>query len=293
MTAPFRFRQSHAKILLTECADELRRVLEVGRAPTKAMQGGSLLDYLVSGRDDRYEVVDAVYASGPRAGEPCDDWTSRAARDAAEDARCRGLVPVLPHELDALQPQVERARQRLEELRSGSDWRLDHEVLLWNSDIGTPCQGEPDWAWVRDGMVYTADLKRTASLHPRAVQRQTFAMCWDVQAAAYREAALSWANDLCSHAVYGGHYLLLCEQEGRGRVLARALSAVTMTIGKRRWEAAQRQWLECHRTGEWPGYPEDEIEPTKWLANEWADGASAVDGESDLADIGLEFGESQ
>jgi hypothetical protein len=267
-----RFRQSHAKILLTECADELRRVLQSGRKATAAMDGGALFDYVVTGRDDKYTVVDAVYESGEREGQQCTDWTAKQAKQADKSARAHGLLPVLPCEMEALQPQVDRTRERLDRLiaQTGDvDWKLDHEVLLWSSELGLACQGEPDWAWVTaDGYVYTCDLKRTASLHPRAVRRQTFAMCWDVQGAAYREAALSWAHSLVERPNYGGHYLLLCEQAGRGRVLARPLSAITLAIGKRRWEDAQRMFQECLESGEWPDYPEDEIDAPNYMVRE-------------------------
>jgi hypothetical protein len=263
----FRFRQSHAKILLTECADELRRVLESKKQPTKAMEGGTLFDYVVSGRDNKYVVVDELDGNG----EQCTNWKGGAAKAARKVARERGLVAALPSELDALRPQADRAARRLFNLKAEHDVAesIDHEVLYWTSELGVACQGEPDWAWLtRDGYVFTCDLKRTASLNPRFIQRQTFAMCWDVQGAAYREAAMAWAGDYLERYSYGGHYLLLCEQEGRGRVLARQLSAVTMAIGKRRWENAQREFLECTSSGVWPDYPEDEIDAPNYMVRD-------------------------
>lgn len=269
-----RFRQSHAKVLLSECADELRRQLQAGgRDATRAMEGGSLFDYVVTGRDNKYEVIEATYRSGERAGQQCTDWNGKDAQTAAKYARQAGRVPVLPCELDELAPQVERAKQRLARLLEGADSVLSHEILYWTSELGVACQGEPDWCWLvhdyeNHATVYTCDLKRTASIHPRALQRQTFAMHWHVQGAAYREAAISWASDYSGTVAYGGHYLLACELDGRGRVIARKLSAVALAIGKRQWEDAQRQWLECHRTGEWPDYPEDEIDAPNYMVRQ-------------------------
>lgn len=260
-------RQSMAKVLLTDCAAELRHQLEHGRVATRAMEGGSLLDYLVFGLDSKYEVVDARYASGERVGEQCTDWTSKASQLARKEATARGLLAALPIEIDEMEPQAAEARARFAELREQDTVHLQ-QTIRWTSELGLACTGTPDWVLIntRTGCVRTADLKRVASVNPLKLQRQIAEMCWEVQAAAYREAALALALQEWEEGLpvpwHGGHTVIACQAEGRKAVRAYPLDAVFMEGGKKRWEKAQRKWLECIATGNWPDYPEDPIGPT-------------------------------
>jgi len=281
-----RFHQSQAKVLVTECAAVLRYQMDHERASTKAMDLGSLLDCLVFDRRDRYRVVEVdwgVYASGPRKGQPREpSWANEAASTVAADLETKGVLPVLQKDVDALQDQADRARQRLGDMLGGRK-RDTLPRVQWVSALGVECEGEPDLIWSDAVRMGTIDLKRTTALNPRAMQRQIAAMGWDIQGAAYREAALSLYPD---HK-YEGHTLLACQSGGAQLIETYTLDESYMVIGQTRWEQGQRIWQDCWRTGTWPGYTAfgTEIGPTRWLVHETLGMDEADD---DLSGLGLE-----
>jgi hypothetical protein len=249
-----RFRQSHAKVLLSHCPAVLRRMIDGGHYPSKAMEAGSLVDYVLFRRSDRYELVDARYKSGPREGQPAEDWTGTEAREQAQAIRARGLVPVLEHELDAAEEAAAPVRKRLEQLAEGG-MLLEQPHIEWTSSLGIECEGTPDAVIVRPHGIHVVDIKRTDP-RPDKIARQVHAMGWDIQAAAYREASTSEYSQL-----YLGHIILTVDPDGMVPPCARPLEDIYIEIGQRRWEKAQLMWKECLDSGEWPGYPESPIAP--------------------------------
>lgn len=277
---PPRFRQSIAKVLLADCPElarlELMRELE--RKPSGAMDEGSLLDYLVFGLNDRYEVVDARYKSGPRQGEPVTDWTSKDAQEQRRAIRERGLLPVLDCEYDALLPAAQAIKARILELAdemAGGHPRsiLYQPKLEWTSSLGVECEGTPDVAiavHLRDvTKLCTIDVKHSAALRPAKMQRQVFDMGWDVQAAAYAEGVVfceEHMGDGGRAAFHMDHVILATSSlELKMRPIARRLSDAYMQIGRNRWAKAQAKWKMCLESGDWPGYSEDPIEPSHYL----------------------------
>ena len=268
------FRQSYAKVLLTESAAHLREQILNGRIATKAMERGSLFDYLVFGLDQKYEIIDARYRSGDREGEQCTDWTAKDAQLAGKDARKRGLLPVLPCEIDAAMPQAQRARVRFAQLAE-KDLVFAHPKLRWRTEgLDLAAEGEPDWVLLNpdSGVYRTVDLKRVASVNPRRLQRQISEMCWDVQGAAYKEGARVFCREelgllgrghVSPH--YGGHWLIACEDSGIGLVHVAPLDPVFQEIGHRRWCRAQHQWNVAVSTDCWPAYPEEPIGPSLYV----------------------------
>lgn len=280
-----RFRQSYAKTLLTDCAALCKKQLDNdSRSPTRAMEKGSLLDYLTFGLDDRYELVDARYKSGPREGQPAEDWTSTEARMQGTEVRSRGLLPVLQCEVDALQPTADAIRGRIDamaaEMSGGTDAGYDYQIefqpeMEWTSELGTECRGTPDvvvLVFMRDLIkVCTIDVKHTAVLQPAKFDRQVYSMCWDVQGMAYAEGAKAWAESEHSlPAFHMDHYILASSSLELGLPpCARPLAPTFKEVGKRRWGKAQGIWKNCLESGVWPSYPETPIEPNRYVVSTW------------------------
>jgi hypothetical protein len=278
---PIRFRQSYAKTLLHDCPALLRlQMVNEGRKATKAMNAGSLLDYLVFGQSDRYELVDARYRSGPRDGQPCTDWTGKEAREARAEVEQRGLLPVLAQEVENLTPTADAIRARIVKLaREMAGSRGAAEILYqpameWTSALGVDCAGTPDVVVVvnlpdlRGGpdllKVCTIDVKHTAALGKGKFERQIADMCWDVQAAAYREGSAKWVeSERGKPAFHLDHVILATSSIAVGLPpVARLLAPAFLSGGHRRWEKAQREWRFCVETDEWAGYDEEPAEPS-------------------------------
>jgi hypothetical protein len=280
-----RFRQSYAKTLLTDCPALVKKQLDNdSRNPTRAMQKGSLLDYLTFGLDDRYEVVDARYKSGPREGELATDYTCKEAREAKEDILSRGLTPALEVEIDALAPTARALRARIqlmaEEMSggraAGHDYAIEYQPHMeWTSELGVDCHGTPDvvvLVFMRDLIkVCTIDVKHTAFLQPAKFDRQVYSMCWDVQGMAYAEGSKAWAeSEHSTPAFHMDHYILASSSLELGLPpCARPLAPTYKEVGRRRWNKAQGMWKECLASGSWPSYQETPVEPNRYVVSTW------------------------
>lgn len=270
-----------AKVLLTESPAHLFHQMARGRMATRAMEAGSLFDYLVFDLDSKYEVVDARYRTGRRAGQPVTDWQGKYAQEMRDEIRRAGKLPVLQDEVDGMTHKAERARLRIRELLGDGRMVVQRKVQ-WRSEAAgfeLECEGTPDLVYLYpETRIYsTADLKNVASVHPRKMARQIYEMCWDVQAAAYEEAAAElsrdefFANDPadpddCSEPwTYGGHTIIACESGGMEQIRCYPLDPVYLAVGRRRWAKAQRQYKECLDSNDWPGYPENPLGPSLYV----------------------------
>lgn len=274
---PIRFRQSMAKTLLAECPAVLRHEMVNGKHTTKAMDQGSLLDYLVFGQDDRYEIVDAVYRSGPREGEQCEDWTGKEARQARDEIRSRGLLPVLSVELDALQPAADAIRGRLEALHNrlcpldASGPIVYQPHIEWTSALGIECEGTPDAVIIVElsamTQVWTIDVKHTAFMQQAKFERQIHQQGWDLQGAAYAEAAVAYAHqEGFQNATHIEHIIVASSAVNLGiPPPARPLEPSYLAVGARQWKKAQLLWQECLDTDTWPSYPEKPAAPPMYV----------------------------
>lgn len=278
MTRPIRFRQSMAKTLLAECPAVLRHEMVHGKHTTKAMDQGSLLDYLVFGQSDRYEVVDAVYRSGPREGQQCDDWTGKEARQARDEVRSRGLLPALQCEVDVLQEAAAAIKARLVRLYaelSGDTvgpWSVSYQPKIeWTSALGVECEGTPDALLIveRSAMtqVWTIDVKHTAFLQQAKFERQIHAQGWDLQGAAYAEASVAFAHQEGFENASHVEHIIVCSSAVNLGIPppARPLEPAYLAVGRRQWEKAQRLWQECLDSGRWPSYPEKPAAPPMYV----------------------------
>ena len=293
-----RFRQSYAKILLSETAAACKRAIDGDRKSTQAMRAGSLLDVLVFGQHEKIEVVEATYRSGPRKGEPCTDWSGKDARESKDRIESEGRIPVLIPELDEAEAQAEPIRDCMIELETqfgatypGIVHRYVQREIHWTTEAGTLCSSTPDLIVIAVDdehmitRVMTVDLKRTAFVHPDAFSRQVHAMGWDVQGHAYRCASTHLARELFPEhaAVHVQHQIVLAN--GTERPIVRWLGPVYQEVGKRRWERAERIWVNCLDTHRWPGYPDQEIEPTHYIVRRELERFDSPDADDTIDEI--------
>jgi hypothetical protein len=258
-----RFRQSYAKTLLEYCPAVLKKRIDSERKQTKAMAAGSLVDYVLFGRTDRFEVVDARYKTGARQGCPAEDWQCGEAREQADEIRSRGLLPVLECELDAAEAEAAPVRRRLDRMRDELNGDLlEQPHMTWTSELGVECEGTPDVVLLEHvqgtAWVTVIDIKRTDQRMSK-LARQVHAMGWDVQAWAYREGVICSEMGMGHEAVYRGHIILSVDPAGETEPCARPLEPMYLEIGRRRWERAQTIWRQCLDTDSWPGYEEKPI----------------------------------
>lgn len=254
-----RLHQSIAKVLVSECPAIAKMALDGERgAPSTAMRRGSLVDQLVFG-NAQFQVVTAPYASGPRKGQPAEDWTSKAAQAERDEITQRGWVPCLAHELERAQWLASQVKRELF-LVSGIPAESCQKQLTvqWTTPLGVEAEGTPD-LWFSDGMtIHSVDLKETTSANPEFLDAQIYNQRWDIQGAAYTEALST------IHGVPATHWI--CAQDHKtGLVSVRKLGEAYTEIGRQSWLKAQWLWQRCLETGVWPEYGARNHQPPRWV----------------------------
>lgn len=253
-----RLRQSLAKLLLTECPAVVRTVLDgERRAGTKAMNRGSLVDQLVFG-GSQFEVVEARLKSGKRKGELATNWQCQEAQEKKEDIESRGWIPCLEHELAEASDLAGRIRAEL--ILLDLDLRRPgvqiQRRIKWTTLGGVEAEGAVDALLETDRWVHTFDLKVGESANPDHLDDQVGQMFWDMQGAAYQEACAS------AFKKQGKHWIIRADASSK-LVGVYPLSEGYMTMGLRKWTAAQAIWTRCLETGEWPQYARRAIVPSQ------------------------------
>jgi PDDEXK-like domain of unknown function (DUF3799) len=245
--------QSMAKVLVSQCPAIAKAQLDAGgKAPTRAMERGSLVDQLVFGGAN-FHVIDA------------DSYRTKAAQQQRDAAREQGMVPVLAHEYEPAREMAGIIKSRLMCEGIELDKCAKQRTLTWTTRLGNPAEGTPDLFLqpCDDGRrVVTVDLKVGASADPDKLDFQIYDMGWDIQAYAYQEAVYKNYSDALECP--GTHFLVVAEMDsGANCVTVAPLDTAYMDIGRHRWERAQAIWRHCWEFNYWPEYQSRPLTPPK------------------------------
>ncbi|GAB3223516.1 hypothetical protein GCM10027586_12890 [Kineococcus gypseus] len=187
---------------------------------------------------------------------PFDDWRTSAAREARDNAHADGLVPLLAAEHEQVQAMAEAIRRHpiagpLFTPGSG----LPELSLLWQDRVGVAKRARLDWLRPpppAGGRAIIADYKTTPDASKDAIRRTIARYGYHQQGAWYCDAvqALNLDRDPA--------FLLVFQEVTAPYVVTVAqLAPTTQLIGAELNAKATALYLECTRTGHWPGYSED------------------------------------
>lgn len=260
-----RLHQSIAKILIQECpAIAYLRHREMGDTPqeqTAAMGDGLIFEALITG----YGVEKIALIDYP-------DFRTKAAQEEKAAALENGLVPMLARKFAEYESDAEAIREQIMERFPALFAGEFQRYLEWQSD-GVECAGTLDCLIMRRDThpaFIIADLKKAASVAPRAIQRTAGAYGWDIQAAAYLEAVEALHPELAGR----GEFLNVTYQtEPIPIVQVYKLTGEFLHIGRQKWDHAKRLWKACIAANEWPAYGDGVIplSPLPWHALEAAE----------------------
>jgi hypothetical protein len=219
--------------------------------------GKAVHAYLLEGRD-AVVIVDAP------------DWRTKAAREARDQARFDGKIPLLAGSASEIGAMVVAAREQIDELEVAPGLFVDglpERTLIWEED-GIFCRARLDW--LHDDCSAIDDFKTTsASADPERWTRTAFTIGADVQTAFYLRGLRA-----------------LTGEETRLRYVVQetyqpyALSVVTLgpdvlAVGERKVEWAIRRWRLCLESDSWNSYGTDvhtvalpSWEEARWLEKE-------------------------
>lgn len=224
------------------------------RAPTKEMETGSLIHRLFLGKGPELRIVAAK------------DWRTQAAKDAREEARENGQIPVLRHKLDEAERTAGKLRQKYNALELGLELdEADREcVVTWQSDTAHGpvwCRCRIDALWRKRATAL--DLKTTGSAHPKAIAKSCASFGYAIQEAAYREAMCALERDMLGRERF---LFVFAELEPPFAMTPADLSGAFRDLGAQQWDRAKDTWAWCLKNDRWPEYGPAiaRIEPPSW-----------------------------
>lgn len=208
---------------------------------------------------------------------PFDDWRTNAAKEARDDARAAGRIPLLTKDYQRVRRMVDAAREKIAAADCAPPLFTDgaaEKTLVWEDDHGVLCRARLDW--LRDDLATIDDLKTTsASANPRAWARRTmFAIGADVQIAFYLRGLHRLHPELRGQTKW--RYVVI-ETFPPYELSIVEPDAGILEVGRLKVEEALETWARCLAAGEWPGYPSTPFraELPAWVEMEWLEGRAA------------------
>lgn len=230
------------------------RLGEWKRADKKEFDRGALFHKLILGKGAEIASVDAR------------DWKTKAARDARDQARAEGKIPVLAQDLFEAKLGIGTIRERLDRVNIRLDgesevaiaWQeLSYEGPIW-------CRGKLDHLKKGARNATIVDLKTARSAHPAACLRHIVSYGYDIQQAAYTRAVETLYPENSGRVDF---IFLFVETEPPFAILPARIDGILRERGERRWRGAVEAWAHCRATNDWPSYARGitTLEAPAWL----------------------------
>lgn len=197
-----------------------------------------------------------------------DDWRTKAAREARDNARATGRLPILAQKLPEVALMVERAQAYIaaSEIRGVFDSGVAEQTILFE-ECGVECKARPDWL-TADHRICLSYKTTAGSANPDAWIRNQLPS-YDLATVFYESAVLSLAPDADVRTVH-----LVQEQCEPYSCALVSLGPAFRELACRKFDMALKQWRDCAERGKWPAYPTRiaYAEPKPWQiaeVDEW------------------------
>ena len=232
-------------------------------ADGKLNYGSACHDVLLEGGAKLLVIAPEDYPSKPKkAGEPGSipkGWTNNAIREARDNAKAAGRIPVLPPQGNRIAAMVEAAKHYLSQCDIGELW-LDSKsevTLIWQ-DNGIWCRARADR--LHSSNRWIGDYKSTKDASPDSFSRQIIRMGYDFQDAFYRRGLRALGHDNPQFS------FLAQEIMAPYACSIHACHQALKEIADAQVEYAIKTWAKCLREKHWPGYSGmlTVAEPTAW-----------------------------
>jgi hypothetical protein len=179
------------------------------------------------------------------------DWRTKAAREAAEEARAEGKAPILRHEADRidLMAQAIEAHPQARRILT-TEGEVEASIFWTDADTGVECRGRVDKLAATDSGLVNVDYKSTTDASPSGFAQLAARFRYHLQAATY--------DDGLRHITGEGAPCVLIAQEKEPPYLVGfyTFSDWDMDRGLDLWRDALDLLVKCRADNEWPGYPD-------------------------------------
>jgi hypothetical protein len=191
-----------------------------------------------------------LLGSGP---EPhvidADNYLTKAAKQERDAAYARGDVPLLPHEFDAVQQMVARARLHPRVAEFLACGKSEQSLFWTDKETGVACRARPDW--LRDDMI--VDYKTSPSAAPSSLPKSVADFGYHMQAPWYLDAAVE-LELLPPDAPF---YFIFQSKQPPYLIKIVELDDRALEIGRERNAYAREIFRDCTDSGVWPGFGDD------------------------------------
>jgi len=176
-----------------------------------------------------------------------DDWRTKAAREAREQARAEGKTPILERQLTTIRKMVQAAHKFVE----SSPYRMKvvsaEQKIKWREG-GAVCIAKLDRLSQGPNGYVIVDYKSTTDAEPEAFSRQIARMGYDLQDRWYQRGFLASQGE-------DAEFLFLAQETDPPYCCSwHALAPSMEEIADMRIARAISVWQRCMASGEWPGY---------------------------------------
>lgn len=278
---------SLGKIVLIMPEDAWRitqKTEHVEREQTESMDDGNVLDSLLTAVEPWRPETNPVQLWTANTKKPTppieySDWnglrilsvdamTTKAAQEAAADARANGLTPVLAEKFAR---DVRRANELLirMELAEFDRSKYNYQVSLYwtetaRNGMTVQCRGRLDF--LAKDWTSIVDLKRVEDLSHLSLERAVDRYRWAMQAAAYSSAV----ETLTSGETTPTWRWLFARTAPVVACTLRGAEVELLEAGRAAWVRAVNDWAEGLETGVWRGHESDHtpLNPTAWAVTQ-------------------------
>ena len=180
-----------------------------------------------------------------------ENWTTKAAKAARDEAREAGKIPLLAVQWDRVNKMLEAARAQLdahiEASAAFTDGTPEH-TLIWQEGESW-CRARLDWHPHTGSAFY--DYKTADSADPDAFQRAMISYGYDIQAAFYMRGIK--ALGLSKNPQFR---FVVQETDPPYALSVIAPTPQMLDLAERKVARAIHLWQRCLSTNTWPGYPQ-------------------------------------
>jgi hypothetical protein len=224
-----------------------------GKLATKAMDKGTFLHDRFLGGGPEIVIVDAP--DWRKRKEPAAGFTVADPGPTRDEAVAAGKLVMLPKELAQRTREEDSLRKLVlsHPAMVNFDKMAKEAVVVWADELGVVWRCRLDLFWQSHGVSW--DLKFTESASEDAIDR---AMRWGshgLQCAVYESAMSALTPELVGRNEL---HFLFAEFGGLGCRAARP-GPGKLQVAEDQRKRASKIWKKCLESGEWPGYPEQEL----------------------------------